>query len=93
MDFSRARFIKLQHHGLQSRLQVHFYFRKGVMKSLSWQRIASGIALIAAAISVVALHEMNYTREIQLFAVALVSVSAVLFLSGATAAKDEFWWW
>jgi hypothetical protein len=63
------------------------------MKSLSWQRIASGITLIAAAISVVALHKMNYTREIQLCAVALVSVSAVLFLSGATPAKDEFWWW
>jgi hypothetical protein len=63
------------------------------MKTLRWPRIASGIALILAAISVVALHQMNYTREIQLCGVALVSVWAVLFLSGTTAAKDEFWWW
>jgi len=63
------------------------------MKTLRWQRIASGIALIIAALLVVALHEMNYTHEIQLRAVALVSVSAVLFLSGAAPAKDEFWWW
>lgn len=63
------------------------------MKSLSWQRIASGMVLIAAAISVVVLHEMNYTRETQLCAVALVSVSAVLFLSGAAPTEDEFWWW
>jgi hypothetical protein len=63
------------------------------MKTLPWQRIASGVALIIAAVCVVALHEMNYTREIQLCAVALVSVSAVLFISGAAPAKDEFWWW
>ena len=64
------------------------------MRSFSKQQIASGIALVVAALFVVVLHSLNYSKEHQVYGIALVGVFGFLFLSRDKAPKsDEPWWW
>jgi hypothetical protein len=64
------------------------------MGSLSKQQIASGIALIVAALFVMVLHTLNYSKEHQLYGIALVGVFGFLFLSrDKVRRQDEPWWW
>jgi hypothetical protein len=64
------------------------------MRSFNKLQIASGIGLIVAALFVVLLHGLNYSRENQLAGIALVSVFGFLFLSrDGEPQADEPWWW
>lgn len=64
------------------------------MRSFTKQQIASGIALVVAALFVAVLHSLNYSKEHQLYGVALVGVFGFLFLSRDNAPEpDEPWWW
>src|SRR5262252_386725 len=64
------------------------------MRSFSKQQIASGIALVVAALFVVVLHSLNYSKEHQVYGIALVGVFGFLFLSCDKAPEpDEHWWW
>lgn len=64
------------------------------MRSFSKQQIASGIALVVAAFFVVVLHSLNYSKEHQVYGIALVGVFGFLFLSRDKAPEpDEPWWW
>jgi hypothetical protein len=66
----------------------------GPMRSFSKQQIASGIALVVAALFVVVLHSLNYSKEHQVYGIALVGVFGFLFLSRDKAPeRDEPWWW
>jgi hypothetical protein len=56
------------------------------------RRVASGIALIIAALALVLLHKLNYSREHQFFGIALVGAFGFLFLSGNEPAQEEPWW-
>jgi len=63
------------------------------MRSFSKQQIASGIALVVAALFVAVLHSLNYSKEHQLCGIALVGVFGFLFLSRDKAPEpDESWW-
>jgi hypothetical protein len=63
------------------------------MGRLSKQQIASGMALIVAALFVVVLHTLNYSKEYQVYGIALVGVFGLLFLSRDKARRpDEPWW-
>jgi len=67
--------------------------RNAFMGSLSKRQIASGIALVVAALFVVVLHSLNYSKEHQLYGIALVGVFGFLFLSRDKAPEpDEPWW-
>jgi len=64
------------------------------MTSLNKRQIASGLALVASALFVVVLHSLNYSKEHQVYGIALVGVFGFLFLSRDKAAeRDEPWWW
>jgi hypothetical protein len=64
------------------------------MGSLNKRQIASGIALVVAALSVAVLHSLNYSKEHQVYGIALVGVFGFLFLSRDKAPEpDEPWWW
>ena len=77
----------------------HTRMRRGrpqlrLMRSFSKQQIASGIALVVAALFVVVLHSLNYSKEHQMYGIALVGVFGFLFLSRdkAQQQEDEPWW-
>ena len=64
------------------------------MRRFSKQQIASGIALVVAALFVVILHSLNYSKEHQVYGIALVGVFGFLFLShDKEQGPDEPWWW
>jgi Na+/H+ antiporter NhaA len=64
------------------------------MRSFTKQQIASGVALVIAALFVVVLHSLNYSKEHQVYGIALVGVFGFLFLSRDKAQQqDEPWWW
>jgi hypothetical protein len=64
------------------------------MRSFSKQQIASGIALIVAALFVAVLHSLDYSKEHQVYGIALVGVFGFLFLSRDKPPEpDEPWWW
>jgi membrane protease YdiL (CAAX protease family) len=64
------------------------------MRRFSKQQIASGIALVVAALFVAVLHSLNYSREHQVYGIALVGVFGFLFLSHDKEHEpDEPWWW
>jgi hypothetical protein len=64
------------------------------MRSFNKQQIASGIALVVAALFVVVLHSLNYSKEHQVYGIALVGVFGFLFLSRDKAREPgEPWWW
>jgi hypothetical protein len=64
------------------------------MMSFSKLQIASGIALVIAAFFVVLLHSLNYSREHQVFGIALVGAFGFLFLSRDKAQQEnDPWWW
>jgi hypothetical protein len=64
------------------------------MRRFSKQQIASGIALVVAALFVVVLHSLNYNKEHQVYGIALVGVFGFLFLSHDKGREpDEPWWW
>jgi len=64
------------------------------MRSFTKQQIASGIALVVAALFVAVLHSLNYSKEHQVYGIALVGVFGFLFLSRDKAPEpDEPWWW
>jgi hypothetical protein len=56
---------------------------------MDWRKIASGIALIIAASSLVVLHKLNYSREHQLYSIALVGAFGFLFLSRHESQQDQ----
>ena len=64
------------------------------MESLNKRQIASGVALVVAAMFVVVMHSLNYSKEHQLYGIALVGVFGFLFLSRDEAQQqDEHRWW
>ena len=64
------------------------------MRRFSKQQIASGIAIVVAALFVVILHSLNYSKEHQVYGIALVGVFGFLFLSHDKEREpDEPWWW
>lgn len=64
------------------------------MGSFSKLQIASGIALVIAAAFVFVLHALNYSKEHQVYGIALVGVFGFLFLSREGKAQgDDPWWW
>src|ERR1700752_3116378 len=64
------------------------------MRRFTKQQIASGVALVIAALFVVVLHSLNYSKEHQVYGIALVGVFGFLFLSRDKAQQqDEPWWW
>jgi hypothetical protein len=63
------------------------------MASMNWRQIASGIALVIAAVFVVLLHIMRYSQEHQLYGVALAGVFGFLSISSNEVQQDETWWW
>jgi hypothetical protein len=64
------------------------------MRSFTKQQIASGVALVIAALFVVVLHSLNYSKEHQVYGIALVGVFGFLFLSRDKAQQqDKPWWW
>jgi len=64
------------------------------MGSFSKLQIASGIALVVASFFVVVLHSMNYSKEHQLYGIALVSAFGFLFLSrDKVQQENDPWWW
>jgi len=68
--------------------------KKISMRSFNKQQVASGIALVVAALFVVVLHSLNYSKEHQVYGIALVGVFGFLFLSRdkTQRQKDEPWW-
>ena len=62
------------------------------MKSVAWLRIASGIALLITAFYVVVLHGLNYSKEHQLYGIALVGVFGFLSISPKGSQRDKPWW-
>jgi len=63
-----------------------------VMKSNTWRRVASGIAFVIAATYVVVLHGLNYSKEHQLYGIALVGVFGFLSINLKEARSDAWWW-
>ena len=64
------------------------------MRSFTKQQIASGVALVISASFVGVLHSLNYSKEHQVYGIALVGVFGFLFLSRDKAQQqDEPWWW
>jgi len=61
------------------------------MKSMTWRQIASGVALVIAAIYVVVLHGLNYSKEHQLYGIALVGVFGFLSISSKGSRRDRPW--
>ena len=59
------------------------------MGSLNKRQIASGIALVVAALLVVVLHSLNYSKEHQVYGIALVGVFGFLFLSRDRAQQQD----
>ena len=68
-----------------------FALNEGFMGNLDWRRVASGVALITATLALVLLHKMEYSRELQFFAIALVGTFGFLFLSSEPV-QEEPWW-
>jgi hypothetical protein len=62
------------------------------MERASWRRIASGVALVIAALYVAVLHGMNYSKEHQLYGIALVSVFGFLSINPKESRRDAWWW-
>ena len=62
------------------------------MGNLDWRRAASGSALIIATLALVQLHKLDYSRELQFFAIALVGAFGFLFLSSNEPAQEKPWW-
>jgi hypothetical protein len=62
------------------------------MKSKNWRQIASGIALLIAAVFVVILHVLNYSKEHQLYGIALVGVFGFLSIGAKESEQDKPWW-
>jgi len=62
------------------------------MKSVAWLRIASGIALLITAFYVVVLHGLNYSKEHQLYGIALVGVFGFLSINPKQLWRGESWW-
>jgi hypothetical protein len=62
------------------------------MESMTWRQIASGIALVIAAICVVTLHGLNYSKEHQLYGIALVAVFGFLSINWNESQQGEWWW-
>jgi len=64
------------------------------MRSFNKQQVASGIALVVAALFVVVLHSLNYSKEHQVYGIALVGMFGFLFLSRDKTQRqeDEPWW-
>jgi len=61
------------------------------MAITNWRRIASGIALVITAICVVVLHSLNYSKEHQLYGIALVGMFGFLSIN-PKAQQNELWW-
>ena len=61
------------------------------MKSNTWRRVASGIAFVIAATYVVVLHGLNYSKEHQLYGIALVGMFGFLSIN-PKAQQNELWW-
>ena len=79
---------------LQTRLRRDGQLEIKAMMSLSKLQIASGIALVIAALFVVLLHSLNYSKEHQVFGIALVGAFGFLFLSRDKAQQEnDPWWW
>jgi amino acid permease len=68
-----------------------FALNEGFMGNLDWRRVASGVALITATLALVLLHKLDYSRELQFFAIALVGTFGFLFLSSEPV-QEEPWW-
>ena len=62
------------------------------MKSVAWLRIASGIALLITAFYVVVLHGLNYSKEHQLYGIALVGIFGFLSINPKQLWRGESWW-
>ena len=62
------------------------------MGNLDGRRVASGVALIIATFALVLMHRLDYGRDLQFFAIALVSAFGFLFLSSNEPAREEPWW-
>ena len=64
------------------------------MVSFSKLQIASGFALMIATSFVLLLHSLNYSKEHQLYGIALVGVFGFLFVSRDKAQQEKDpWWW
>jgi hypothetical protein len=61
------------------------------MGNLDGRRIASGIALIIASLALVLPHKLDYSGELQFFAIAIVGAFAFLFLISNGPAQEEPW--
>jgi hypothetical protein len=70
---------------------IVFALNEGFMGNLDWRRVASGVALITATLALVLLHKLDYSRELQFFAIALVGTFGFLFLSSEPV-QEEPWW-
>jgi len=62
------------------------------MESATWRQIASGIALLIAALYVVVLHGLNYSKEHQLYGIALAGVFGFLSINPKESQQDQSWW-
>jgi len=62
------------------------------MKSKTWRQIASSVALVIAAVYVVVLRGLNYSKEHQLYGIALVGVFGFLSISPKGSQRDKPWW-
>jgi hypothetical protein len=71
---------------------IVFVVNEGFMGNLDGRRVASGVALIIATFALVLLHRLDYSRELQFFGIALVSVFGFLFLTSSESTPDEPWW-
>src|SRR3989442_11230479 len=57
------------------------------MKSMAWRQIASGVALVIAAIYVVVVHGLDYSKEHQLYGIAMLGLAAASPSQQPTAAE------